>query len=601
MSGSFNDDTELILEAIDDQIERHNEQLAAQARTERRRQPTQQYLGHNQTTGQAIVRSIGSPGAEGVTSLSNTQARPGQPGRDFAGGMDTGNVSLEEIFIPQGKKTGDIKVVAYRFNGTFYEIWLGGDRKDPQLVKTNIPSGPSAWLDLTGAGEDDWIIAVQWGFGSNKTIAVYNGADRSQDWELQTPLPLIYRGYGFWSQGAPQGYSPSGFNFLSQQTINLPTQTLGSIVGSNCHGAINGQFSTIAAAYCETISLVGNADVTNGQDISWTGFQPQGYALPFSGNNDWIRQSRTRDYWDGAIQSPGNLGPGGQECTIGGADITATALKPQWRRDTAFDQVRNYSAQWYQPWAHQGQLNPNAGTESIQSLQNTISYSGFVSERRVDYIAGCRSFTSPNVDLWVIGITNNENWPSTGFPPGSFTDNGITVSSSVQSRISPTLTKTSQINAATPSSTNTNGTGTREVYSAAFNFPSGAIYDRSFYSGSITLDIIRGIFSYGGAIQNTSWLAWNNAEIEINATPDLSKVQIQPEQPYPSYWAIDFNLLDNEVFSADVEVPVSKFQGALSGGKVGWTEVTPAESKIALSMEAIGDNPTFAVAKYWDR
>ncbi|MGL5062356.1 MAG: hypothetical protein ACRC62_20455 [Microcoleus sp.] len=560
-------------------------------------------MGTDGATGQARVISGAGAAPVRVADHSNTQARPGDIKRGFAGGFDRGNVRKpKNPVIPQ--KKGDVKVVAYRFNGATYEIWLGGDRAEPLLVKTDITTRPGVWLDLTGSGENDWIIGATWGASNNRTIAVYHGADRSLDWELQTSITLLeYGGYGFWAQQAPRGYQPNSSNFASQQTINLPTQVFGQVIGSNCHDGIQGQNSTVTVQYCENVDIVGNADVTNGQDVNWTGFQSLSYPLPFTGSNVFTQNFRTRDYWEGAVQGPGYLGPGGDGCAIGGAEITGTELRPRHRRDATFVQNRNFSAQWYQPFAYQGAINNNAGTQIIQRQYETVTYGGFSGNvKRRDYFGKCTAFTSPLADRWSIGITNFELWDLSGIPSNTASGNGITVADSVQSWLSPTISKTSFVNAFTNTiNAGASGTAARELYYPVLTVQQGCIFEKRSYSGEVFIDVIQGITNFSAQEQVSRWLNWNGQpEIEITSIPGSENNIQAGEQVYPNYWRVDLQALNTGIFEGDVETPVSKFVPTIAANKLTWDDPDDPEPKLALSMGSIGDNPRLVVAKYWD-
>lgn len=195
--------------------------------------PTVQYLGTDGATGQARVISGSGAASVRVANHSNTQARPGDIKRGFAGGFDRGNVRSPGLQIRRRiRKSGDIRILAKVLDpslGTdMCRVVVGGHVETPIDTGLIVPRtrGDYFWLENTGEGDNDFLVAYYLETTPIGRIGIIQG-DGTR-WEIDAPHPqIIHRGNGIFGT---QNIAVIRFNFAG---IGVPAAPgARSLVGS---------------------------------------------------------------------------------------------------------------------------------------------------------------------------------------------------------------------------------------------------------------------------------------------------------------------------------------------------------------------------------
>ncbi|MGL5059049.1 MAG: hypothetical protein ACRC62_03625 [Microcoleus sp.] len=177
--------------------------LEREARRQKRaaqQAPVVQYMGTDGATGQVRVISGSGAASERVANHSNTQARPGDIKRGFAGGFDRGNVRKQPTIIRKKVEVeeGNVRVLYLKDS----QLYVGGFIKEPLPTEIIIPSNAISfqyYIEDVGEGEGDHIVSYSYYVGSARTIGSYNGST-GERWQINNAdVRFSYRRYGVFS------------------------------------------------------------------------------------------------------------------------------------------------------------------------------------------------------------------------------------------------------------------------------------------------------------------------------------------------------------------------------------------------------------------
>lgn len=170
---------------------RRQKRLAQQA-------PTVQYMGTDGATGQVRVISGSGAASVRVANHSNTQPRPGDIKRGFAGGFDRGNVRRAVGIIPprKPKETGNTRVLCLSNN----QFYVGGHVEDPMPTGIFLPQNAfsiQAFIENVGNEDNDHIVTYScYTSQTNRVVGGFDGRT-NQAWQINAAdARLIYKGYG---------------------------------------------------------------------------------------------------------------------------------------------------------------------------------------------------------------------------------------------------------------------------------------------------------------------------------------------------------------------------------------------------------------------
>lgn len=513
-------------------------------------------------------------------------------------------------------KTGEIAVLAYVLNTQTqkFDVYLGGNRRSPILIRGGLSHAPRGYLELVGAGQDDWVVALKWGPTNAKTIAVVHGdQSNQQNWEITDPLCnwVDYRGNGFWSDSQYRQYGLSGLSsdFATVESGSTPFVELGRAVNvAPCYQEWLSYFgsTTVAAAYCEGKEVSGPSSTSQSSYNYRRGFAPRSFPKRFSGINIEESYSESHAELIGAVSGPGFLGPGRAACTPGSPPIIGTAQLPTSRSWGNQRVERRFDTQTYFAYAYNGQIQTTEGVQKIDRLNTYTTDSGSGGGvKSLTYEGSCRSYTSPNADLWSIGIVNIEYWPVVaGFT--NQTETGVSVSLKALMQLNPTLQKESNYSGGSSPAQGSGGTGTIDLISFSPIGIGGSttFYSKEIYTGPAQIGSAAGLYNYsGGNHVFSQWAVVAGSEIELASVLNPLSYTWKSVAGQVLSTAYSVQLQGDfysKIFQGDQKASINKFLPQQVSGKWEWRKDNSAEQKTALSMAAIGQGYVLA-AQYWQR
>jgi hypothetical protein len=497
-------------------------------------------------------------------------------------------------------REGDVKVLARAYNGSTWEAWLGGDRTVPELIKSGLPINFEGYLDVTGNEQGDWIVALKWG----NTIAVYYGNQTlGSNWEYSGDYAsiLVYKRYGFWSQNQETAYRPANNNRYAVYVDNPNTiPPLGTVERSGYHQQTGGQaggslgLGTVAVEYYENRFISGSRSVNwNNLVRNYYGFNFVPYPIAFSGTNYYTERSSGASFWEGDVQGPGYLGPGGSPCAEGSPDINGTEKHPVQKGNNTLSVDRQYSTQIYFSWAHGGNPQTNVGAESISfsSEQSQINSSGG-GLKSLEFLGSCQLFTSGG-RLWTIDFlaSSATYWPLED-GSNSFSQTTPTYSYNCSVQISPTASKNNFRTISNPDNSFFLWQYNEETYSPIKTISNGYVYNKLVRGGTTGFDSTVGASGRGAIVSDKKYMNFNGNEFEI--TQDVNNaVYTFGAGIHPVGWTtgIPANILEDSEVDVVEWVPTSAIIPV-------W-EDRPSIKKIALSMADAGQSVSTIEAKYY--
>jgi hypothetical protein len=526
---------------------------------------------------------------------------------------------------------GDVAILAIvQVADNTYQVWLGGNQS-PRLVIGGLQNSPSAYLDLIGPGKNDWVVGVTWRQGATlPTTAIamrYGVQDPHTDWQiLDNPgcQYLRYYGMGFWCSNA---FNYAAFNYTTSTSTPFPDPIdpppgLGAYTKTGYHGQTGGE-STHSVEYWENASINGALSVQVQGGTERSGFIAYSAPLIYTGINRSAERGVVVAEWEGSASGPGYLGPENTACNLTDPPITGTATAPRRNQTSTTTTELRLSTQSYSFKAENGVFSASVGTHAYdyQRVQTLTTYANADFFRSRSYLANCQEYTSPNAQLWSIGITANEQWP---FIPSAnaqtISDRTSTLANNYE--VAPGVVKSNgyeflqqsnqNISTATTHYWSPNAVafgGSAKSYSLFTQ--SGEAYINSQTSG-------RPSFYGNSTSQGTAYLDYKSQTLTlVNPLETYRKTWIdKPDSPYPTGYEPEFlpyerlpngnyNYDKNDVFKNNVEFDISKFIGALVNEKVSFTKTTKTARKKALNLKKVqaiakaGTTPSIEDIKYW--
>jgi hypothetical protein len=561
--------------------------------------------------------SFSGGGSIPATTGSNGPLRLGQsaPLMQVGGSaqIDTFSAALSDEPLNPVRK-GGVAVLARVEKDGLWQLWLGGDRKTPVLIADNLPERPTASLELSGSGKNDWAIAIQHG----STIAMRYGRQDPQtqrvDWTITNPIcsRLSYMGGGFWAANRPFAYPIGNYAFSEfQESLDLfdPVPGLGSLVEADCHPQVDGPNSTIAVPYCESIYIDGSVSATHTGFDRRLGFDPslQIFAeYPYSGTNEIIAESTLIAEWEGTAQGSNPLGEPNVACTLGTQPILGTSLYPRLAKTLEGFRREALNTQSYSFSAYGGEILASIGTHA---MNQTASDNGIIAAggpKKIDYIGECTAFTTGN--FWTIGITNSESWQEITLTQNS-TQSDFTASYSNNVLISPTISKPFEFSAIGTDSTQLDSSS---EYAYPFTHNSDGLftlYQQEIIEGESYLYSIEdpSFPRYVSGFRNfKQFLVYNGNEYELGSDMPYSQTTWQStESIYPVGYTAEYNYDSNndpDILKTDVKFDIFKRTGTLTNNQIVYeNEGEKVSSKRAFSLKILGDTAEILDIKYWQK
>jgi hypothetical protein len=410
-----------IQDDIDDANLSRLEREAQRQKRQAQQAPTVQYMGTDGATGQARV--VSGPGAAPVrvANHSNTQARPGDIKRGFAGGFDRGNVRRQSAPIRRAAKVGKIKILLRITRSTLYEYWIGGDREAPEKIY-ELPIAEDrgfARLDAIGPDLDDWIFAIKRSIstGGASAITIYGtGEQYIYDADPQLVNTFDYRGGGVWStfmlRSTTETTGP-------QQTIKdntLPRIEYTRLFDTHPN-VVTGSIGGSSSFYSWGIDNVvggspGGAVLTRDSEIlipylplsnpySTINYNQQGEQRATTQRTETTRASQN-DVQAGLLSPYANCPP-----TPG---ATASMQAGQVTRDEINDFNINYQTTTFSVLVHRGQREQTTGSYShTQNTRQEFRGVDYLGSRDVTISGTCVTFGQPTGQVGM--TTNGEFYP----------------------------------------------------------------------------------------------------------------------------------------------------------------------------------------------
>lgn len=574
---------------------RQAKQAARQARADKL-PPSSYYDGQDGVTGLPLVRSSGGV-ASPFAPLSNVQGEIGQQGRGIAGSFDVGTRRSPALSKKRTPK-GEVAVLVRQVEGDRQRFWIGGDRSSPtQVADLPVSAGSvSATLELTGAGKTDWIVSLKYG----TTAQVVFGSGEGS-WTVTDPRVALvgYKGNGFWNSGSVYSASREAFASLTSEpfaTMDGLQSQLGDVIGSGCHSQIEG-FTTIAVAYCESYSITGQSQLSKTGYDRRNGIVPNNSIFTFSGTNSYDYTQTTNASYEGVASGPGFLGPGGDFCTIGAPGVTGTATFPRKRANQTYTLTRNFSAQTYSLSLFAAAISLSAGAESLSGAgSGSADLGANGSVKRVEFLGDCRSYSSPDQDIWSIFVTELENWNSVN-PSSSGNVSPVVYDYFNSFAIAPGVNKTISFNGQRSGNTDAaTAIGTKAGYSTSFVFNDGVFYFELLGSGNFELDLVDGPRNSPPTTDTRTNLLFGGSE--YTATGSFSQGytwQTDPENNLPVAYSVD---VEDTIFEKAGKVEVTKIKASLSGEAINFASEEETTQAKVLKINLAGTK-TVIQAKYW--
>jgi hypothetical protein len=608
---------EILPEALAQQERDRLKALAKREKLDRRRQPYSAYYGTDGATGQARVKPLGSEGVLEVRSLSNSQPSMGQYGRGFGVGFDAGNVHKPEIEI-FAKPKGDVAVLArLRVADGTWQVWLGGDRKNPLLIADRLPSRPFATLELLGSGKDDWMVSLKYGQGSQSTIGMRYGTQNSalnrEDWTITGSLVsrLGYMGGGFWCTSEPIAYSIDHYEtteFNQSIGVTAPVPGTATLVQIDCHDQVDGQNSTIAVPYCETIYLDGDRTASHLGFDRKRGFDPNYQIIeghPFAGTNEFISEDLTTAEWEGEAQGSNFLGEPNIGCLLSDSPLTGTSLLPRFKQRSDASSRLVLNTQSFSFSAYNGEITTEIGQHRMNQASTSSGHYANGGLKRADYIGQCTEFTTGY--FWTIGETYSEAWDAIPLTQESNATD-FTASYSNNHRISPLISKPFQFSALGPEIIQVESSS---EYTYPFSSNSGGLfwtYGKRLLNGPSYIGNDAGTFPRylpGSTNSFKQYLVYNGNEHELDADMqyDQTTWKQTAESEYPVGFKAEYNYdidTDDNLLINDVKFDIFRYKATLIGGKLVYENEKISEKK-AFAIKALGDTTEILDIKYWPR
>jgi hypothetical protein len=594
------EDPELYNQLLREQIELQNSRRIEAALNRQRNadeaQPYSRYIGHDADTNRPLIARLGGTGSIGINRLSNAQPVAGELGRGFDNGFKVRRRRLggDE---PPSLKRGDVTVLARVLRAGKTELWIGGDRKTPIKIKEFTSSPDYLELEKTGSGINDWLVAYK--VTATNTIGIISGLDEEDaSWELIDPRATLlqYRGNGFWTSPSVVTYNGA---FQDTTTIN-PSGSEPQIQGITCYSGIEG-FTTISVAYCEDYEIAGTNPVVFNSGVTRSGFAPTALAavpLPFDGQNEESETTISTRGYEGPISGPGFMGPGGQVCTLGSADIVGTQSLPTFRRTDVEQKTRTLSTQAYSVSAYAGEILLNQGTDSYSYQEDLTTVFPSGGELRTRTFSGqCSPFsTGP---IWTIFVSGSTFWPNIPGTPSDDPEIDFSLSVTVPRRVAPEIDLT-WIRTATGNEDT--GSLTAEENEPDINFPSGYSYIRVIRSGSTTADQDGLNLIPAGTV--TLFLSFRGSLYQLQNPLSLQfTYKDVASESYPVTTVAVPAFEGGDIFEGEKRYSVTESTAELISGKVEWTNSTTRE-RVASSMRRAANGATFAnivKARYWGK